>query len=122
MTRICRNPIVLSLAAAILAAACRDDPIVAPRTLRPEAVSRSVSLAGGTAFMLSAEVCSDAFKVIYYDLPLDANGASAASLTLPTLEKDAQLQVTLRAHDQYGETTHQGGFSTGRLAVGSSQT
>jgi alpha-tubulin suppressor-like RCC1 family protein len=116
MTRTCSNRLILGLAIIALAAACTDDPTVAPRSIRPEMPARDVSVSGGVTYLLSAEVHStDLGQVFYYDIPMEGVAGSGASLPLPI---GGTRDVILRAHNQYGEVTHQGEFLAGKLAVG----
>jgi len=91
-----------------LAVACSDQSIVAPSRptrVSPAAPSRSITLSSAEPFMLSAIVSGSGIEQpLVYNMPL-VDGKSEASLPMPA--GDARY-VVVRAHDQYGNVTHEG--------------
>jgi alpha-tubulin suppressor-like RCC1 family protein len=95
--------------------ACSDEPTAAPRAIRPGVPAHDISVAGGSPYLLSAEVSGpDLRQPLVYDIPLEG-GTSGSALAMPAGDV---RDVTLRAHDQYGEVTHEGRFTLERLGVG----
>jgi len=105
---------------AALAVACSDahDPI-APISRHagptPGQASQVVRASSPNIYWLSFEVHSGSLPgVLLYDIPL-TNGATDASLTLPTGEG---YDVVVRAYDRYGTLTHEGKMGLASVALG----
>jgi alpha-tubulin suppressor-like RCC1 family protein len=91
---------------ALLLAGCTDQSPVGPtRTLRPATPSRSVSVSSENVFLLSVEVSGYGLeRPLTYNIPI-TNGGNEGTLATPAGEGRS---LVVRAHDQYGNVTHEG--------------
>jgi alpha-tubulin suppressor-like RCC1 family protein len=109
--------LVLRFAALVTLAACQDqtEPF-APRVRGGGTkAALSVSTSSSATAVLSVEVRGGDFREpLLYNLPL-TDGQSAAALTIP---EGGPYELHIRAHDGYGETTHEGYASVERAVVG----